>query len=216
MIDNKFEFTKYNKPTSKMDGFIYNLNTIYCGYESSNYRIVKFNNSKDKINWLHDYMLLDIPTDFNDKEKLKHIINECNNLDQIPYRGHVSEYRRNFNNSFIFTNAINYYANLFNDNKYVRKHKGDIEFVNFDIFKFTKIQVILVNTDKSGLINFINKEFDFDICKNAISYDDHKFNCYINSFNDILNRYTKFKFTIDQTLSEARRIKYEKRDILFS
>lgn len=87
--------------------------------------------------------------------------------------------------------------------------------VELNYMTHNKIQIILVDCDKSEMINFINKESDFSICKNAIYYKDTIPHYYHNDINGIITKTTKFSYSYNKLLSLKRKEKYENRGFKF-
>lgn len=194
---------------SKLHDFISGLNSIY--YANGNYEIAISDDVENKIVLIQDYIVLKTPDNFTEQDKLTDIIKQCNNLERNDNDiGYKSNYRNEFE-CFLMHELL-----LFDNNKYIKYHKNGIEFIELGVFEFSKIQIIMVNIAKSKLINFINNEFDFNICKNVISFENLKSRCYINKLDDVLSKTTQFKFTSDQILSEIRKEKYEKRGFKFT
>lgn len=198
ILSNDITYTDFSNMKTQMDDFIHNqLNGLWVNYND----VERYDfGEKTKISFIRDYILF-TPI-FNDDEddidikncyyELQKFINECT---------HDARSRNHFTKKYITKSGSSY--------------KDD----NFKLFNFTyqikKIQVILVHVDKNNLIQFINDEYDFDICKNVYYYKDNKPILYINNLQNVINKQTQFNYTIDKDKSELRRLKYEMRGITF-
>lgn len=189
MINNVITSTPWDNPKSEMDDFIYRFYSIFASYDSDRYNDYQTPKIISKMKFIRDFWLL--TDDYNNlrtigEENLRHIIDD--------------------NNEFSFNNIqkMKYTKEGRTDFK-IKYKQGNVCINNLD-FKINKIQVILVDTSRDKMINFINDEYDFDICKNVFCNK----NISIHSFNDIVSKMTKFKYTHSEEGSLNRKSKYEK------
>jgi hypothetical protein len=88
---------------------------------------------------------------------------------------------------------------------------------NSDHRKKYKVDVILLNCKKSykTLCNFVNEDFDFDICKNIYYYDGND-NIVVNNLRQILTKETEFKIAHRFGKSVTRCKKFQSRGFTFT
>jgi ribonuclease HII len=190
MNDNEKLYTDLShKLKSKLCDYFYNNNFLYYTYEDiESYDI----NHKTKMIWVRRYDLLTHTYNVNneDDEVLQDNINQCIKLFcDNKYNSQLSKYQRN---------------------------KLDYLNINDLIFIPIEFQSILVRCNRDELIQFINTEFDFDICKNAFWFDQTgNPRIYINNLSNVVNKQTTFNYTINEEKSKNRKDKYMKRGFVF-
>lgn len=94
---------------------------------------------------------------------------------------------------------------------------GDIVKHNKSLINPNKptIQIIEVNKTKEELWDFIQSNFDFDICKNVYGIKDGKPYVKILAINQILAKRTQYKVGTRPGASKVRKEKYESRGFIF-
>jgi hypothetical protein len=104
----------------------------------------------------------------------------------------------------------NYEVVILNDELSMNEQLVEHKYKKMDNCKYNYIQFIYLNVPKDNMIDYINKNFDFDLCKNM--YDVKNNTIYTHSLNSILNK--TFDFKIGEWVffkTADRAIKYKKR-----
>ncbi len=180
-LDNDMKKTGSGNNISPLDLFLLSIHCILIDYEATERYYV---DNKRHIEWVRNYSLLKPRTNKNVNQVLANLSYVCG--------CRLGNYKpdEKLTQMILNENVIEY---------------KDIIFDQF------KLQVILVKRKKNQLVDFINHNFDFDICKNIYQNDTLT----IHSLNDIITKTTRFKYTWDERLSRQRQEKYIQRGIQF-
>lgn len=97
--------------------------------------------------------------------------------------------------------------------RYIDNIGSDQLQINFiRTYKKNNVEIQLMYISNNDVKKFIIDTFDFDICKNMYRNK----NLYIDSFEDIIHRETKFKYAYRLGATIKRGIKYQKRGFKFT
>lgn len=194
MQDNIITATEWDNPKSEMDDFIYGFYSIFASYDSDRYNDIRTPKIISKMKFIRNFWLL--TDDYNNMET----IGEDNLRNFI-------DINNDLNNDLQLSKKIR------DDNKI--KYNNDNIIINKLDFKINNIQIILVNIPRDKMTEFINDEYDFDICKNIFSREKNRGDFRIKSFENIVSKTTKFNYTHSEEGSLIRKTKYEKHGFQF-